>query len=449
MEKKKVIKAIIMGAAGRDFHNFNVYFRKNPGYKVVAFTASQIPNIENRAYLGISIYAEKKLPELIKKFQAEEIFFAYSDISYSELMNKAAQVMAAGASFCLLSPLETMLKSKKPVIAVTAVRTGCGKSPVAQKIVDYLLHRNPVSVHAPKPGFGVVVVRHPMPYGNLKRQVCQRFAAYKDLKKQNSTIEEREEYEPYLEKGIVVFAGVDYEKILERAEKEADIIIWDGGNNDTPFFRPDLWITVLDAERPGHEISYYPGEINFRLADVLIINKVGTAPKANVKIILDNIRRFNPKAKIIFAKSLFDINRPELIKGKRVLAIEDGPTHTHGGMKYGAAYLAAKKLKAKKIVDPRPHAVGSIKKALKNYPRLKNILPATGYSKKQMQELEKTINGVKCDSVVVGTPVDLGKLLKINKPYARARYFFEEVGAPKLELTLNGFIEKFLKSFNF
>ena len=432
-----------MGAAGRDFHDYNVYFRNNRRYRVVAFTASQIPNIENRRYLTIPIYPESQLADLIKKYKIEEVFFAYSDISYSELMNKAAIVMSAGASFCLLGPDSTMLKSKKPVIAVTAVRTGCGKSPVSQKIADYLIKR----------GVKTVVVRHPMPYGNLKKQVCQRFASFEDLKKQRCTIEEREEYEPYIEKGLVVYAGVDYGKILKSAEKETDIIIWDGGNNDLPFFRPDLYITVLDAHRPSHEISYYPGEINFRRGDVLIVNKVSTAPKANLKIIMDNINCFNPKAKVIFAKSRFVVDKPGLIKNKRVLAVEDGPTHTHGGMRFGAAYLASRIYKAKKIVDPRPYAVGSIKQTFKNYPHLENVLPAMGYSSKQIKELEATINRTPCDSVVVGTPIDLTRLLKIKKPRVRVRYFFEEIGPPRLgeagKPKLKNIIEEFLRKFRF
>jgi len=426
----KKIKAIIMGAAGRDFHNFNVYFRKNPRYKVVAFTAAQIPDIDSRKYLGIPIYSEDRLSDLIKKYSIEEVFFSYSDISYQELMNKAGQVMAAGASFCLLGPDSTMLESKKPVIAVTAARTGCGKSPVSQKIVDFLK----------KKGIKAGVVRHPMPYGNLKKQVYQRFTSFSDLKKYNCTIEEREEYEPYLEKGINVYAGVDYEKILREAEKEADIILWDGGNNDFPFFRPDLYITVLDATRPGHEISYYPGEINFRMADLLIINKINDASPKNLEIIKENIRRFNPNAKVIMAKSKISADNPELIRNKRVLVVEDGPTMTHGGASFGAGYLVSRRYNAKKIIDPRPYAVGSIKETFKKYPHLKSVLPAMGYSNRQMKELEKTINRATCDTVVVGTPIDLGKLLKINKPYVRVRYSFEEIGKLKLEKILNKFL---------
>jgi predicted GTPase len=442
----KKIRAIIMGAAGRDFHNFNVYFlprpayrtgrrqagRKNPNYKIVAFTANQIPGIENRKYLGIPIYPEGWLPDLIKKYEVEEVFFAYSDISYQELMNKAAIIMAAGASFCLLGPEETMLKSKKPIIAVTAVRTGCGKSPVSQKIADYFR----------KERIKAIVVRHPMAYGNLKKQICQRFASFADLKKHNCTIEEREEYEPYIEKGMIVYAGIDYQKILKGAEKEAEIILWDGGNNDLPFFKPDLHITVLDALRPGHEISYYPGEINFRMADLLIINKVNDAPTESLEIIKDNIRCFNPAAKVILAKSKISVDKPELIRNKRVLVVEDGPTMTHGGASFGAGYLASKKHRAKKIIDPRPFAVGSLKEIFKKYSHLKNVLPAMGYNKRQIKELEKTINRTACDSVVVGTPIDLCRLLKINKPSVRVRYSFEEIKKSKLENFLDTFLRK-------
>lgn len=437
----KKIKVIIMGAAGRDFHNFNVYFRNNLRYRVVAFTAAQIPNIENRKYLGIPIYPEIQLPTLIKKYKIEEVFFSYSDISYSELMNKAAGVMAArlrngqaGASFCLLGPDSTMLKSKRPVIAVTAVRTGCGKSPVSQKIADYLKQKR----------VKTAIVRHPMPYGNLKKQICQRFASFEDLKKYGCTIEEREEYEPYIEKGMAVYAGVDYGKILREVEEETDVIIWDGGNNDLPFFKPSLHITVLDALRPGHEIFYYPGEINFRMADLLIINKVNDAPPKNLKIIRENIRRFNPAAKVILAKSKISVDKPELIRNKRVLIVEDGPTMTHGGASFGAGYLASRRYNAKKIVDPRPYAIGSIKETFKKYPHLKSVLPAMGYGKKQIKELEKTINRANCDTVVVGTPIDLGKLLKINKPYVRVRYSFEEIGKPTLEKILDAFLARFL-----
>lgn len=422
-----------MGAAGRDFHNFNVYFRNNPRYQVVAFTAAQIPNIENRRYLGIPIYPESFLPYLIKKYKIEEVFFAYSDISHGELMNKAAEVMASGANFCLLGSGQTMLKSKKPVIAVTAVRTGCGKSPVSQKIADYFR----------KKGIKAAVVRHPMPYGNLRKQLCQRFAKIQDLDKHECTIEEREEYEPYLEKNMVIYAGVDYGVILKNAEKEAEAVIWDGGNNDLPFYKPDFHIVILDAHRPNHEISYYPGEINFRMADLIIVNKVSTAPKGNLEIIRENIRRFNPSAKVILAKSKITADNSQLIRNKKVLAVEDGPTHTHGGMSWGAAYLASKKYGAKKIVDPRIFAIGDIKKTFEHYPHLKNVLPAMGYGKKQIKELEKTINRTPCDSVVIGTPINLGRILKINKPAVRVRYIFEEAGRSNLEKFLDEFSRKF------
>ncbi len=424
-----------MGAAGRDFHNFNTYFRKNSRYQIIAFTASQILDIANRKYLGIPVYSEEQLPALIKKFVIEKVFFAYSDINYVDLMNKAAAVMAAGASFCLLGPDNTMLKSKKPVIAVTAVRTGCGKSPVSQKIADYFA----------KQGIKAAVVRHPMPYGNLKKQICQRFASMEDLVKEKCTIEEREEYEPYIEKGLVVYAGVDYGIILQKVEQESDIVIWDGGNNDFPFFKPDLHIVILDAHRPGHEISYYPGEINFRMADIIIVNKIATAPKGNLKIIMNNIRRFNPKAKVILAKSKFLVDKPDLIRNKQVLIVEDGPTHTHGGMEYGAAYLAGKTYKAKKIIDPRAFAVGSLRQVFKNYPHLKNVLPAMGYGAKQIKELKQTINRTPADSVIVGTPIDLSRLLKINKPAVRVRYVFEEIGKLNLKTILDEFVSKYLR----
>ncbi len=424
-----------MGAAGRDFHNFNTYFRKNSRYQIIAFTASQILDIANRKYLGIPVYSEEQLPALIKKFVIEKVFFAYSDINYVDLMNKAAAVMAAGASFCLLGPDNTMLKSKKPVIAVTAVRTGCGKSPVSQKIADYFA----------KQGIKAAVVRHPMPYGNLKKQICQRFASMEDLVKEKCTIEEREEYESYIEKGLVVYAGVDYGIILQKVEQESDIVIWDGGNNDFPFFKPDLHIVILDAHRPGHEISYYPGEINFRMADIIIVNKIATAPKGNLKIIMNNIRRFNPKAKVILAKSKFFVDKPDLIRNKQVLIVEDGPTHTHGGMEYGAAYLAGKTYKAKKIIDPRAFAVGSLRQVFKNYPHLKNVLPAMGYGAKQIKELKQTINRTPADSVIVGTPIDLSRLLKINKPAVRVRYVFEEIGKLNLKTILDEFVSKYLR----
>ncbi|CUU08385.1 Predicted GTPase, partial [Candidatus Kryptobacter tengchongensis] len=378
MNRKKVI---IMGAAGRDFHNFNMYYRDNEIYEVVAFTATQIPNIENRKYppelagklypKGIPIYPEEKLEELIKKFKVDEVVFSYSDVSHQYVMERASRVISAGASFRLLGLNQTMLKSKVPVVAVVAVRTGCGKSQTSRKVAKLLREM----------GLKVVVVRHPMPYGDLRKQVVQRFASIEDMHKQNCTIEEMEEYEPHIVNGGVVYAGVDYEKILREAEKEADVIIWDGGNNDMPFFKPDLTIVVADPHRPGHELTYYPGSSNLRIADVVVINKVDSARPEDVEIVRNNIRSVNPKAIIVEAASPIFVEDGSLIRGKRALAVEDGPTLTHGDMEYGAAVLAAKKFGAKELVDPREYAVGSIKETFKKYTQIKNLLPAVGYGK--------------------------------------------------------------------
>lgn len=421
-----------MGAAGRDFHNFNVFFKGNPCYEVVAFTAAQIPDIDERKYRGISIYPESDIRKLILKKAAKRVFFSYSDISYKDLMEKAAIVMSAGASFSLLGKNETMLVSKKPVIAVTAVRTGCGKSAVSQKIADFLKRK----------GLKVGIVRHPMPYGDLTKQICQKFQTLEDLNKHKCTIEEREEYEPYLEKGFAVYAGVDYKKILTRLEKEADVILWDGGNNDMPFYKPDLWIVVADAYRPGHETAYYPGEINFRSAHVIIVSKVNSVLRKNVKIILDNAEKVNPNAEVILTGSKMFVDRPELIKNKTVLVVEDGPSVTHGELPYGAGYEAALKHRAKRIIDPKPYAIGSIKQTFKKYPHTEKILPAMGYGKKQMKELEATINKIPCDSVVLATPARIEKFMKINKPFVRVRYTFKEIGESKLEKILERFIKK-------
>lgn len=405
-----------MGAAGRDFHNFNVYFKNNPKYKVVAFTAFQIPGIASRKYAGIPIFPEECLADLIKKNDAQEVFFSYSDISYEDLARKAAMVTAAGANFCLLGCEQTTLKSQKPVIAVTAVRTGCGKSAVSQFVADYFS----------KKGLRVAVIRHPMPYGDLKKQVCQKFCVLSDLEKHNCTIEEREEYEPYLEKGFAVYAGVDYEKILRLAEKDNDVILWDGGNNDTPFYKPDLYLCLADARRPNHEISYYPGEINFRNADIIIISKAD-GPKENVEIILRNKKRLNPGAKIIKGSFSLTVDQPELIKGKKVLIVEDGPSMTHGELPHGAGFEAARKFGAARIVDPRFYASGSLKKIFKDYSHIGKILPAMGYSRKQRKELEEIINRADCDSVVMATPSRLERFLKINKPCVRVNYGFKEI----------------------
>jgi len=421
-----VKNVIIMGAAGRDFHNFNVFFRDNPEYNVVAFTATQIPYIDNRRYpaelagklypKGIPIVSEEKLPMLIKKYSADVVVFSYSDVSHNYVMQKASLVNSCGASFWLLGAKQTMLKSKKPVISVCAVRTGCGKSQTTRRVCEILKEL----------GKRVAVVRHPMPYGNLAEQVVQKFESYADLDKHKCTIEEREEYEPHIASGNIVFAGVDYEKILREAEKCADVIVWDGGNNDCSFYRSDLYITVVDPHRPGHEMLYYPGTTNVMLADVLVINKEDTARPEDIKAVEKNLKKMNPKAKIVHANSPIAVQNPELIKGKRVLVIEDGPTLTHGEMKYGAGIVAAKKYKAKSIIDPRPYAKGEIKKTFEHYPNIGTLLPAMGYSKKQIADLQATINACDCDSVVIATPIDLGRLIKINKPYTRVTYRLEE-----------------------
>jgi predicted GTPase len=422
-----------MGAAGRDFHNFNVYYRNNPKYEVVAFTATQIPGIEKRAYPpelagpnypdGIPIYPEEDLPELIRKHGVNEVVFAYSDVSHEYVMHRASVALANGADFRLMGPFATMLKAKVPVVSICAVRTGSGKSQTSRRVTKILRER----------GFRVVVIRHPMPYGDLTRQVCQRFASREDLDKYECTIEEREEYEPHINNGIVVYAGVDYEKILREAEKEADVIVWDGGNNDLPFYRSDLHIVVADPHRPGHEVAYHPGETNLRMADVVVINKVDTAEPENVQSIKENVKRLNPKAIIIEAASPITVNKPELIRGKRVLVVEDGPTLTHGDMPYGAGTIAAKRLGATEIVDPRPYAVGSIVKTFEEYPHLGAVLPAVGYGVEQIRELEETINKTPCDAVLIGTPIDLRHVLRLNKPATRAKYELQEIGTPTLE----------------
>ncbi len=422
-----------MGAAGRDFHNFNVYYRNNPKYEVVAFTATQIPGIEKRVYppelagsdypKGIPIYPEEDLPALIKKNHVNEVVFAYSDVSHEYVMHKASIALARGADFRLLGSLATMLKAEVPVVSICAVRTGSGKSQTSRRVTGILREK----------GFRVVVVRHPMPYGDLTKQVCQRFASHGDLDKHECTIEEREEYEPHINNGIIVYAGVDYERILREAEKEADIIVWDGGNNDMPFYKPDLHIVVADPHRPGHEVAYHPGEANLRMADVVVINKVDTADPANVEFVRRNVEKLNPQAIIIEAASPITVDKPELIKGKRVLIIEDGPTLTHGNMPYGAGTIVAKKLGAKEIVNPRPYAVGSIVKTFEEYPHLSAVLPALGYGKEQIKELEETISQTPCDVVLIGTPVDLRHVLRLNKPAARAKYELQEIGTATLE----------------
>lgn len=431
------IKVIIMGAAGRDFHNFNVYFRNNSNYEVVAFTATQIPDIAGRKYpaelsgplypRGIPIYLEEDLPNLIKKNEIDQVILAYSDLPHQYVMNKASVVLAGGADFRLMGPKSTMLKSNLPVVSICAVRTGCGKSQTTRKVTDILK----------KKGYKIAVIRHPMPYGDLIEQIWQRYENYADLDRYNCTIEEREEYEPHLDRGNILYAGVDYQEILTRAEKDVDIIVWDGGNNDLPFYKPDLHIVVTDPHRAGHEMTYYPGEANLRMADVVVMNKIDTADLDKINQLRENIHQLAPEAILIEAASPLTVDHPELIRGKRVLVVEDGPTLTHGEMKYGAGVVAAQKYGAKEIVDPRPYAIGTIKDTYTKYPGLGKLLPAMGYGKKQIQELEDTINAVDCDIVIIGTPIDLSRIVKINKKSIRVKYELQEIGRPDLEEVLN------------
>src|SRR5512135_443361 len=429
----KPIRTLIMGAAGRDFHNFNVYFRDNPDYEVVAFTATQIPDIEGRTYpaalagnlypKGIPIYAETDLLKLVREKKVDQVIFAYSDVPHEVVMHKASAVLAAGADFRLMGTRTTQLKSSKPVVSVCAVRTGSGKSQTTRR----------VSLILRSMGYKVAAIRHPMPYGDLVKQAVQRFADYSDLDKQECTIEEREEYEPHLDNGVIVYAGVDYEKILRQAEQEVDIVLWDGGNNDFPFYVSDLQIVVADPHRPGHELTYFPGEVNVRMADVFVINKVDTADPEKVIQVRESLRRLNPHAIQIEAASPLFVDDPDAIRGKRVLVIEDGPTLTHGEMAYGAGYVAARRFGAAEIVDPRPFAVKSIAATYKKYPKTGPILPAMGYGEAQMKDLEATINNSDVDLVVVGTPIDLTRVIKINKPFQRVRYELQEIGQPTLE----------------
>ncbi len=437
MGRKRVI---IMGAAGRDFHNFNVFFRNNPEYEVVAFTATQIPFIENRRYPpelagdlypeGIPIYPEEELPRLVREHNVDVVVFAYSDVSHEYVMNRASTALAAGADFWLLGPRSTMLKSSKPVISVGAVRTGAGKSPTSRRVASILKSR----------GLRVVVVRHPMPYGDLAKQAVQRFASMEDLDRYGVTIEEREEYEPHLAMGNVVYAGVDYERILREAEKEADVILWDGGNNDFPFFESDLHIVVADPLRPGHERRYHPGEANLRMADVVIISKVDSAPMENVLRVLRSVRELNPRARIIRAAMPITVEDPGAIEGKKVVAVEDGPTLTHGEMSFGAAVVASR-LHGGILVDPTPYFVGTLRDALRKYPQIKNYVPALGYSEEQIRDLRETLNSVPADLIVSATPVDLTRLMELNKPVVRVRYEIQEIGRP----TLEDVIEEFLR----
>lgn len=442
MDKKNII---IIGAAGRDFHNFNTYYRDNEQYNVIAFTAAQIPDIDGRKYPaelagklypeGIPIVAEKDLAHMIKDKNIDDCTFSYSDVTYERVMRVGAIVNAAGANFNLLGPKDTMIKSSKPVVSVVATRTGCGKSQTSRKVIEYLMARD----------LKVVAIRHPMPYGDLVKQKAQRFAKVSDLEKHKCTIEEMEEYEPHVVRGNVIYAGVDYETILRQAENDpdgCDVILWDGGNNDFSFYKPDLTITVADPHRPGHELSYYPGEINLRLADVVVINKIDSASPEGIQTVRESVTKVNPKAIVVDGASPIKVDNPEVIKGKRVLVVEDGPTLTHGEMKLGAGTVAAQKFGASEIVDPRSSAVGKLAETYKTYPNIGVLLPAMGYSDEQLKDLETTINNVDCDSVIIGTPIDLSRIVKINKPVTRVYYDLQEIGEPNLEMVLNDFIAK-------
>lgn len=435
MSEREPQRVIIMGAAGRDFHDFNTYFRQNDAYRVVAFTATQIPNIEGRRYPpslagelypeGIPIHPESELEDLIHTHNVDQVIFSYSDVPHAYVMHLASRALAAGASFRLLGPGQTMLAAKKPVISVGAVRTGCGKSQTSRYLLQLLQEELGYE--------NVVAVRHPMPYGDLAAQAVQRFASYEDMDEHECTIEEREEYEPYVERGAVVYAGVDYEAILRQAEKEADVIIWDGGNNEFPFYRSDFHVVLVDPHRPGHEEQYHPGETNLRLADAVLINKVDTADYDNIVAVQQNVRRLNPEATILKAASPIFVDDPAAIRGKRVLVVEDGPTLTHGEMAYGAGVVAANYFDAAEIVDPRPHAVGSIAETYAKYPTTGAVLPAMGYGPAQIADLEETINSTPADLVIIATPIDLGKLIDIELPSQRVRYALQEIGQPTLE----------------
>ncbi len=440
MEKKKNV--IIIGAAGRDFHNFNTYFRGNESYHVVAFTAAQIPDIDGRKYPaelagdlypdGIPIYPQEDLGSLIKKYDVDQCAFSYSDVSYQEVMAVAAQVNAHGSDFLLLGPKETMVKSTKPLIAVGAVRTGCGKSQTSRRIIEVLM------AHGQK----VVAIRHPMPYGDLVKQTVQRFETLDDLKKHECTIEEMEEYEPHVVRGNIIYAGVDYEAILREAEKEADVILWDGGNNDFPFYKPDLMVTVVDPHRPGHELNYYPGETTLRMADIVVINKMDSAGPEGITQVRENIEKVNPGAIVVDGASPLKVDKPELIRGKRVLVIEDGPTLTHGHMTIGAGTVAAKKFGAGELVDPRPYAVGRLQETFRIYPNIGTLLPAMGYGQQQIKDLEATIDNTDCDVVVVGTPIDLTRVVNIKKPVVKVEYELQEIGKPDLCDLVCDFLKK-------
>ena len=433
---------IIMGAAGRDFHNFNTFYRDNKSYKVVAFTATQIPNIEGRKYpaklagklypKGIPILPEEDLEELITKHEVDDVVFSYSDVPQQHVMHAAAVVDRAGASFVLLGSKETMIKSKKPVIAITAIRTGCGKSQTTRKVCTVLKEM----------GKQPVAIRHPMPYGDLSKQISQRFAKLSDLKKHNCTIEEMEEYEPHIKAGTVCYAGVDYAEILKNAEKEADVIVWDGGNNDTPFYKPDLWIVVTDPHRAGHELTYFPGFTNFISADVIVMNKMETADPQDIAELRENISIYNPYATVIEGASPVFVDDPEVIRGKSVLVVEDGPTLTHGEMQYGAGIVAAQKFGAVEFVDPRPYLKGTLKGTFEKYPNIGPLLPAMGYGDKQIKDLSATIDATECDSVVIATPIDLRRIINIKKPSTRVRYELQEIGAPDMTMVISEFFKK-------
>ncbi len=441
MAKKNVL---IIGAAGRDFHNFNTYYRDNADYNVVAFTAAQIPDIDGRKYpvelagslypAGIPIYAQDELVRLIKELAVEDCIFSYSDVPYQHVMNLSAEVNAAGANFVLLGPEKTMIKSTKPVIAVGAVRTGCGKSQTSRRIIELLMEK----------GLKVVAIRHPMPYGDLVAQKVQRFAKVEDLAKHKCTIEEMEEYEPHVVRGNVIYAGVDYEAIVRAAENDpdgCDVILWDGGNNDFPFYKPDLTVTVVDPHRPGHELSYYPGEVTLRIADYVVINKMDSADADAIQIVRENIAKVNPNAIVVDAASPLTIDKPELVRGKKVLVVEDGPTLTHGEMKIGAGTVAAMKCGAGELVDPREFAVGKLAETFKIYPNIGTLLPAMGYGDQQIKDLETTINTTPCDVVVIGTPIDLSRIVNIKKPTVKVGYDLQEIGQPDLAQAVNDFIK--------
>ena len=432
-------RVLIMGAAGRDFHNFNVIYRNDPQSKVVAFTATQIPNIEGRLYPpelsgelypdGIPILDEVDLSQLISEFKVDDVVFAYSDVSHEYVMHKASEVLKCGSNFKLLGGEKTMIKSNKPVIAIGAVRTGSGKSQTTRRVAEVLTDA----------GVSVAVIRHPMPYGDLTKQKVQRFATIEDLKKHDCTIEEMEEYEPHIDRGSVVFAGIDYKAILNKAEKEADIILWDGGNNDMPFYKPDLFLVIVDPHRPGHELLFYPGESNLLMADVVVINKMDTAEPENIATVKANIASVNPGATIIEAASPVTVEKPDVIKGKRCLVVEDGPTLTHGGMKFGAGIVAAEKFGATEVVDPRPWITGTIAETFESYPDIGKLLPAMGYGEQQIKDLEATINAADCDVVIIGTPIDLRRLLHIEKPSVRVTYNLKETGRPTVANVLEPF----------